>query len=53
MLAAGASGFVIEPAVADRYKLPAFGDLSIAGIAGKVRLLLQVWHTYSEKCLQL
>lgn len=33
---AGASGFVIEPAVADRYRLPAFGDLSIAGIAGKV-----------------
>jgi hypothetical protein len=33
----GASGFVIEPEVAERHRLPAFGDLSIAGIAGKVR----------------
>jgi hypothetical protein len=33
---AGASGFVIEPKVAEEFRLPAFGDLSIAGIAGKV-----------------
>ena len=34
---AGASGFVIEPSVAQEFRLPAFGDLSIAGVAGKVR----------------
>lgn len=33
---AGASGFVIEPCVAQEFRLPAFGDLSIAGVAGKV-----------------
>jgi hypothetical protein len=36
ILDTGASGFVIEPGVADQYELPTFGDLRIAGVAGKV-----------------
>ena len=32
----GASGLVIEPAAADKLGLPAFGELHVAGIAGRV-----------------
>jgi hypothetical protein len=50
ILDTGASGFVIEPGVADQYELPTFGDLRIAGVAGKVSmsehvsLCLHGWH---------
>ncbi|WIA19987.1 hypothetical protein OEZ85_005860 [Tetradesmus obliquus] len=37
ILDTGASGFVIEPGVADQYELPTFGDLRIAGVAGKIK----------------
>jgi hypothetical protein len=40
ILDTGASGFVIEPSVADQYQLPMFGDLRIAGVAGKVSLVV-------------
>jgi predicted aspartyl protease len=40
ILDTGASGFVIEPSVADQYQLPMFGDLRIAGVAGKVSFVV-------------
>lgn len=55
---AGASGFVIEPKVAEEFRLPAFGDLSIAGIAGKVcvvcvGVLCMCVHVHGGVCLPL
>jgi predicted aspartyl protease len=42
ILDTGASGFVIEPGVADQYELPMFGDLRIAGVAGKVCCMIVI-----------
>lgn len=34
---AGASGFVLEPSVAESLGLEAFGELHITGVSGKVK----------------